>query len=534
MVRNIRLERINFLAIIIVFVFALMFTLLVIYEEYRDFDVEAQQLRSAYLQQQKEAIREGSERALRYVAYEYDKWHGRMDDATLQESVIDAINTLYDRGDGSSYIFIYRLDGTNISDPNRPEFRGRNMMALKDLNGVPILPSLIAAAREGAYVEYVWEKPTTKRLSPKIAFAAIFEPWQWLVGTGVYVDDIDALIAEKRLQMRDRLIKYIMEILTLSAILFAFALSGMKLINKVIRDEIATFSDFFKTAASRYIVIDKRQIRIREFHTLVGYVNAMVDAIHSKNRELTLLNASLEQKVRDKTARLQREKAFSEQLVRSQDAFIKQSIHEINTPLAVIMTQIDLYKHLHGEDRHLSHIEAAAKMIHTIFDDLRYMVRKERIDYPKALLDLSGFLRERIAFFEGIAVANRLQLQNTIAEGVQVCMNEEELRRVVDNNLSNAIKYAYPDSAVDVVLRLEAGEPLLAFRTRSRTIDNPEKVFEPFYREDDRHAGFGLGLHLVKAICDKYGIRTEIASAAGETVFTYRFGEGRCDEDPAA
>jgi signal transduction histidine kinase len=532
--RSISLEKINFWAIVVLFCFAMLFTLLVIFEEYRDFDRDAAQMRATYLQQQETLIERETRRAERFIAHEYARWHGKLDAKVLQQNVIEAINALYDRGDGSKYIFIYTLDGVNVSDPNKPENAGRNMMEAHDVNGVPVLKALIAAAKTGDFVRYVWEKPTTGRPSPKIASAVIFEPWHWLIGTGVYLDDLDAMTAAKKMQKRDQLIKYVMEILTLSAILFALALSGIKLLNKVLRDEIRTFSDFFSVAASRYVVIEKGQIRISEFQVLVEHVNAMVEAIHTRNLQLSELNASLEQKVRDKTAKLQKEKAFSDQLVQSQDAFIKQSIHEVNTPLAVMMTQIDLYRHLHGEDRYLGHIEAAAKMIHTIFDDLRYMVKKERIDYPAGTIDLGTFLRARIAFFESVMAANRLEVQTEIATEVPVCMNEEELRRIVDNNLSNAIKYAHPDSTIDIELEVMAKTVRLGFRTRSNPIDRPEKVFEPFYREAEELTGFGLGLHLVKAICNKYGIETAITSEAGVTTFTYSIPRGKCHEHPAA
>jgi len=512
----------------------MLFTLLVIFEEYRDFDRDAAQMRESYLQQQKALIGQETQRALNFIRHEYAQWHGKLEERVLQQNIVDAINALYDRGDGNKYIFIYTLGGVNVNDPNKPENFGRNMMDVRDVNGVPILRSLIDAAKRGDFVRYIWEKPTTGKASPKLTSAVIFEPWRWLIGSGVYLDDIDALIAAKKMQKRDQLIKYVMEILTLSAILFGLALSGIKLINKVLRDEIRTFSDFFSMAASRYVVIEREQIRIAEFQTLVVHVNAMVEAIHTRNIQLANLNASLEQKVRDKTAKLQKEKAFSDQLVQSQDAFIKQSIHEVNTPLAVIMTQIDLYRLLHGEDRYLSHIEAAAKMLHTIFDDLRYMVKKERIDYPVSTIDLGAFLQERIGFFESVMAANRLNVHTQISEAVAVCLNDEELRRVVDNNLSNAIKYAYPDSTVDIELTVRADTARLCFRTRSNPIDRPEKVFEPFYREAEELSGFGLGLHLVKSICNKYGIETAIESEAGVTTFTYTIRRGKCNENTAA
>ena len=87
-----------------------------------------------------------------------------------------------------------------------------------------------------------------------------------------------------------------------------------------------------------------------EFQNMVTYINTMVDLIHKRKQTLKELNATLEIKVADKTKDLYeknklltKEKDFSTSLVKAQDSFIKHSIHEINTPLAVIMTHIDLF-----------------------------------------------------------------------------------------------------------------------------------------------------------------------------------------------
>jgi signal transduction histidine kinase len=103
-----------------------------------------------------------------------------------------------------------------------------------------------------------------------------------------------------------------------------------------------------------------------------------------KKRKNSLnLCLSLEKRVEQKTQDLseqnrllEKEKEFSESLVKAQDSFIKHSIHEINTPLAVIMTHIDLFKMKEGENRYLSKIEAASKIISNIYSDLSYMVKR--------------------------------------------------------------------------------------------------------------------------------------------------------------
>ncbi len=100
----------------------------------------------------------------------------------------------------------------------------------------------------------------------------------------------------------------------------------------------------------------------------------------TKRVESCTLESKVEQKTRDLSEQnrlLAREKDFNASLVKAQDSFIKHSIHEINTPLAVIMTHIDLFKMKEGENRYLSKIEAASKIICTIYDDLSLYGQKK-------------------------------------------------------------------------------------------------------------------------------------------------------------
>ncbi|WP_457596038.1 cache domain-containing protein [Hydrogenimonas sp.] len=528
------IETVNLLGIGGLLLFALMFTALVVFEEYRDFEAEVAHLKSRYLAQKKEEIARETERVLRFIAYEYGRWPDS-DDGRLKRQILEAIEQLYTDLGANRYIFVYRLDGTNVLDPNHPELKGRDMMAVTDPTGFPILPNLIRKAKDGGgFVSYIWEEPATGRFSPKLSYARIFEPWGWLVGTGVYMGELDAMVADKQAQMRSRLIKYVTEILTLSAILFGLALAGIRLINHTIREEIATFSRFFKEAATRHSLIDPNRIRLKEFLPLARYVNQMARAIQKRERALTELNRSLEEKVRHKTAKLRRQKEYSDKLVKAQDAFIKTSIHELNTPLAVIMAQIDLLKMKGHGNRYVRKIEAAAKRVLTLYGDLSYLLRRDRVRLAKEPVEPLPFLQERLDFFEEIALANGVAFWLDARPCPPLCIHPEELGRLVDNNLSNAIKYATPGSTVRVRLACDEGATTLSFTNEAAEIERIEKLFEPFYKENEEAEGFGLGLALVKEICEKHGIGVSLKHEGNLVTFSYQFDNRGCDEDPAA
>ena len=521
--QKISLSAINLYGVAILFLFAILFTFLVIFEEYRDFEQEEVLLRQNYLTAQKKHIQDEAQRVLTYIRYEYDRSKDQ-NQTILKEKIISSIEHLFSKKNSSNYVFIYSLEGENISDPNKPKNLNEKITQLGNANGFNVLDKLIKQAKEGGgYVEYLWDNPVTKKLSQKISYVTIFEPWGWLVGTGVYLDEIEGLLVERKHVLKERLIKYMMEILTLATILFGFAFAGMKLINEIIRHEIDTFRDFFKKSVKHYIVIDKKQIYFKEFHILVEYVNEMVSAVHQKNYELQKLNASLEKKVLEKTAKLQKQMEYNKQLVSMQDSFIKHSIHEINTPLAVIMTHIDIYKMKYGQNDYLSKIEAASKMIANIYDDLGYMVKKDRIVYEKRWIDFSSFLHERIVFFEEIAVGNGHKIQEEIKDRVMVYFNEIELQRIIDNNLSNAIKYAKKSTDIQIKLYEKENMIALQFFTHSKKIENTKQIFEAFHQEQTKAGGFGLGLEIVGGICQKENIKIEVDSNEELTAFSYYF-----------
>ena len=98
----------------------------------------------------------------------------------------------------NGYFFIYDYNSVNLMHPIKPYLVGKNLSNLKDINGVPILKQMVAYAKNnGGYVEYVWDHPKTKKLENKIGYALGIQDWKWMVGTGVYLNDIENIIHNK-------------------------------------------------------------------------------------------------------------------------------------------------------------------------------------------------------------------------------------------------------------------------------------------------------------------------------------------------
>jgi len=117
---------------------------------------------------------------------------GRSDPATLEQ----AKRTLQSLGFGDDgYFFVYDMQGRNLMHPRQPELVGRNLWNLRDQYGTPTIQNLVKVAQQGGgLVRYNWVKPTTGKSVPKLGYVVPIAHWGWIVGSGLYLDDVQAAL----------------------------------------------------------------------------------------------------------------------------------------------------------------------------------------------------------------------------------------------------------------------------------------------------------------------------------------------------
>lgn len=226
----------------------------------------------------------------------------------------------------------------------------------------------------------------------------------------------------------------------------------------------------------------------------------------------------------EQSKKLEEQITYSKNLLASHRQFLRYTVHEMNTPLSVIMSNIELHEMEFGKSRYLENIEVGVKSIFSLYDDLSYLVKKDRIPSLKRNIDLVDYLRSRIDFFTQVvhkAKSHFIFESNT--QHLNIFFNEAKLQRIIDNNLTNAIKYTFENSAIYVSLHVNQTICDFSITSHSRKILDPEKVFEEYYRENNLCYGFGLGLTLVKNICDEEGISITLHSDEEKTIFSYKF-----------
>jgi two-component system NarL family sensor kinase len=95
------------------------------------------------------------------------------------------------------YFFVYDLQGHVLMHSRQPELTGQDLWERRDPQGRPSIQHLINQAKAGGgYVEYMWRKPSSSLLAPKLGYVVAIPEWHWMMGTGLYLDGIEATMAE--------------------------------------------------------------------------------------------------------------------------------------------------------------------------------------------------------------------------------------------------------------------------------------------------------------------------------------------------
>lgn len=127
------------------------------------------------------------------------------DNHVAQDLVASILHELTYEGD-DGYFFAYNNKGINIVHPKQPYRVGTDMWSLTDSNGNYLIQALINnAIAGGGFHEYLWEKPSSNEIGNKLSYSDYLEKWNWMIGTGVYLDDVEQQLASLQKQMDDHI-----------------------------------------------------------------------------------------------------------------------------------------------------------------------------------------------------------------------------------------------------------------------------------------------------------------------------------------
>jgi len=435
-------------------------------------------------------------------------------EAEIQAEVIDRIEHI--KFSETGYVFAGTLDGLSLSGPAK----GKNMIDIKDVNGVNIVQELISRANAGGgFVEYELPAFEGYVAHKKISYSMAIPGWQWYVGAGLNKENFEGLALEKKKELKERIQKNILYILFFFAALLTIISIAFSVISRRIRSAFQALELFFQTAVTEKKKIDTDSFHFTEFQTLSASANKMIEKI----------NAS-EQQIRENQALLIQAEKMS-----SLGGLAAGMAHEINNPLGIIMGAIQ------NAQRHLDPAMAKNREIATEsgldFDKaIQYLEKRSILLYLNSIKTASeraaeivkkmlGFSRKsestKSLHQVSILMDNAIEMAGSdydlkkkydfktiriIREydpDLSLFCNGSEITHVVLNILKNAAQAmedrgGRKDTPPEIIIRsIDQGEScLLEIIDNGPGMDSAhkEKIFEPFFTTKAPGQGTGLGL----------------------------------------
>ncbi|WP_193311073.1 sensor histidine kinase [Poseidonibacter ostreae] len=199
--------------------------------------------------------------------------------------------------------------------------------------------------------------------------------------------------------------------------------------------------------------------------------------------------------------------------------FIRDTTHELNTPISAILMSTEKSQ---LSEKQIERVRLSARRVSEIYKDLTYIFLQNNDE--KRITESLSFdmlILEQLEYFEPLASKKRIKINSSL-ETFEYVINKDDAIRVVNNLISNAIKYNKVGGQIDISLK----NRILKISDTGIGIEEEKlkDIYKRYYRATKEQGGFGIGLNIVSKVCSKYKIEIQIKSRLKEgTVFTLNF-----------
>ena len=207
------------------------------------------------------------------------------------------------------------------------------------------------------------------------------------------------------------------------------------------------------------------------------------------------------------------------------DAFFNDAMHELKTPLGIIQLNLEILENKQKSTKELERSINATKNLFLVYEDIEYLMKQKRIQYNKEKIDFSNTLKQRVDQFESLASPKSIKFKTNIEDNINIIINRTHILRIIDNTLSNAIKYSFKETIISIdLIKDENNNIIFSVHNFSNPIKDKKDIFTRYHKENHIKGGFGIGLNIIKNICEENNINISLESTQKDgTVFSYTF-----------
>lgn len=297
----------------------------------------------------------------------------------IQKEILDRIDVIRFGNKNDNYIFIYNFEGIELCNGVYKDYVGKNIWDMEDIKGMKIIQEQTDIAKnvhEGGFLTHYWKTPDSKDGFQKMTFVRAVPEWNWVIGSGVQLDEIESVINENEAKMKAEVIHKIRNIIEILIAVLVMAFILTKSLVKKSQRSFDIFFDFLNNASRKHVEIDVEKVEYSEFKDLAIAANSMIGERNRIEEAIRIMNNELNHRVQQRTKEIQ-------ELNANLDKKVDQRTLELSNLLNIDgLTQ--LYNHKYMFERLENEIEKAVvyneKLCIIMFD----------IDHFKAVNDNYG------------------------------------------------------------------------------------------------------------------------------------------------
>ena len=401
----------------------------------------------------------------------------------IKEVTLDYISSI--RFDKNGYFWIYDTNHTLLMDPFRQTQIGKNESKLKTKDGSYLIQDFInkaSSTEEASFIKYLWPKPNEQIDSNKIGYVKLFEKWHWVIGSGLYTDDIQKSILENKIQLETKIKKYI-EYITIISIIIVLIIGILSIF---MSNEISnTFKNYQKNVKLKEEILEQLNKNLEE------KVELGIQEAQEKDRAMlhqsrlarlgTMLSMIAHQWRQPLTevSGILMELETATKFKKTNDKFILECTKESDKLLNYMSNTIDDFRNFFKPDKRkiefsIQHAcEKSLSIVEASLKDLNIKINK---DFKDDLI-VNGYPRE----FSQVILNIFLNCKDTFID-----------RQTLHAQINITIKVKHNN--VIIIIEDNAGG------IKEKNID---VIFEPYFTTKSSSKGTGLGLYMSKMIIEK-------------------------------
>lgn len=406
----------------------------------------------------------------------------------VQKKVLHSLSTL--RYGKHGYFWVHNTNHILLMHPFRKKSIGHNDINLQDSKKSFIVQEFVKKAisnPQGSFVEYYWKKPNNKSIEyKKISYVQLIPEWNWVIGTGVYFDDIDTLIKNEVMKNSDNIYNLYKKIIILGILFLFFIISTSIYFSKGIKKE---FNRYAKA--------------------LQNMNNNLENMVDKKTKELQELNNNLKERIEEEVLKNKEKEAilFEQSKHASMGEMIGNIAHQWRQPLSAISTTstgLQVQKELGILSSELLNkscdiINNNAQYLSKTIDDFRDFIKGDsKIISFKLSDDIESFLH----LIEGSIKNHNVKIVKDLDDSIIINGYPNELMQCflnIFNNSQDIFKEKNMSKSLFFISTyIQDDKAIITFKDNAGGVpDNIiHKIFEPYFTTKHQSKGTGLGLHM--------------------------------------